>query len=150
MKPIFTPNRFGSAAIVNSVSALDGLVLVGDGADARRQGEHDVEIGHLQQLCLARLQPLTRLAGLALRAMPVATTVVGDGRVLARGVLAARDMATEGRRAAGLDRAHHLKLGVRKVALHSTTPSRAVVAEDIRDLQRWTGHVSRSSRPAPS
>jgi hypothetical protein len=78
------------------------------------------------------------------------TTVVGDGRVPARGVLAARDMATEGRRAAGLDRAHHLELGVRKVALHSTTPSRAVVAEDIRDLQRWTRHVSRSTRPAPS
>jgi hypothetical protein len=45
-------------------------------------------------------------------------------------------MATEGRRAAALDRAHHLDLRVRKVALHSTTPSRAVVAEDIGDLQR--------------
>ena len=58
-------------------------------------------------------------------------------------VLTTRNMAAEGRRAAGLDGAHRLELGVRKVALHSTTPSRAVVAEDIRDLQRWTRHFCR-------
>ena len=49
-----------------------GLVLVGDGADPRRQREHDVEVRHLQQLGLARLQPLTGLAALALGAMAVA------------------------------------------------------------------------------
>ena len=48
------------------------LVLEGDCRDARRQREHDVEVGHLQQLGLARLQPLSRLAALALRAVPVA------------------------------------------------------------------------------
>ena len=31
-----------------------GLVLECDGADARRQREHDVEVRHLQQLGLAR------------------------------------------------------------------------------------------------
>ena len=94
-----------------------GLVLERDGADPRRQREHDVEVGHLQQLGLARLQPLAGLAALALRAVPIAAAVVGDGRVAARVVLATRNMAAEGRRAAALDRAHHLELGVRKVAL---------------------------------
>jgi hypothetical protein len=47
VKPIFTPSRLGSAAIVSSVSddALKivdhRLVLECDGADARRQGEHE-------------------------------------------------------------------------------------------------------------
>ena len=36
--------------------------------------------------------------------------VVGDGRVPAVAVLTARNMAAEGRRAAALDRAHHLQL----------------------------------------
>src|SRR4051794_29409426 len=128
----------------------DALVLVGDGADARRHREHDVEIGRLQQLGLACFHPLTRLAALALRAVPITAAIVGDGRVPARGVLAARNVPAEVRRAAGLDRAHHLELGVREVALHGATPCRAVVAEDIRDLQRRTGHLSRSTRPAPS
>ena len=34
-----------------------GLVLVGDGADRCRQREHDMEVGHRQQLGLARRQP---------------------------------------------------------------------------------------------
>ena len=53
---------------------------------------------------------------------------------------AARNMAAEGRRAAALDRAHHLHLRVAEVALVGVTPSGAVIAEDIRDLQSWTGH----------
>ena len=57
-----------------------------------------------------------------------------------RAVLAARDMAAERRRAAALDRAHHLQLVEADVAGVGFAPSRPVVAEDIRDLQRWTGH----------
>jgi hypothetical protein len=56
----------------------------GDGADPRGQRERDMEIGHLQQLGLARLSH-SRAWLPALRAMPVATTGVGDGRVPARG-----------------------------------------------------------------
>ena len=50
------------------------------------------------------------------------------------------DVPAEARRAASLDRAHHLELGVREVAPHGMTPSRAVFAEDVRDLQQWPGH----------
>jgi hypothetical protein len=74
--------------------------------------------------------------------MPIAAAVVGNGGVTARRVRAARNMAAEGRRPAALDGVHHLHLGVTEVALIGTTPSRAVIAEDLRDLQRWTAHVA--------
>src|SRR5689334_25037861 len=73
--------------------------------------------------------------------MPVAAGVVGDGRVRAGVVLTARDMAAERRRAAALDRAHHLQLVEADVSAVGFTPSGTVVAEDIRDLQSWPAHV---------
>ena len=73
--------------------------------------------------------------------MPVATGVVGDGRVRAGVVLAAGDMAAERRRAAALDCAHHLQLVETDVSAVGFTPSGTVVAEDIRDLQSWPAHV---------
>ena len=54
------------------------LVVVGDGTDRRRQGEHHMVVVQRQQVGLARLEPAPRGAGLALRAMPIATGVVGD------------------------------------------------------------------------
>jgi hypothetical protein len=99
----------GSAAIVVSVSADafeqeivdDGLVLVGDVADRRRQCEHHVVVRHWKQLGLALGQPSLGRRALALRAMPIAAGVVGDARVGA--ILASLDMAAERRRAAALD-----------------------------------------------
>ena len=76
------------------------LVVVGDVGDLGRQREHDVEVGHRQQLGLALGQPLLGCRALTLRAMAVAAGVVGDLRVGALLVLAARDMAAERRRAA--------------------------------------------------
>jgi hypothetical protein len=58
-------------------------------------------------------------------------------------VLAARDVAAEGRRAAALDGGHHLQLIEAQVSGIGTTPRRSVIAEDIRDLQRCTGHGGR-------
>src|SRR5262245_61503111 len=75
--------------------------------------------------------------------MPIAAAVVGNGGVTARRVGAACNMPAEGRRPAALDGVHHLHLGVTEVTLIGTTPSRAVIAEDLRDLQRWTAHVYR-------
>ena len=60
--------------------------------------------------------------------------------VTARLVLAARDMATERRRAAALDRTHDLELAKAHVAAVGIAPSGPVVAEDVRNLQSWTGH----------
>jgi hypothetical protein len=70
-----------------------------------------------------------------------ATAVRYDG-VRALLVLAARDIAAERRRAAGLDRAHHLQLRVGYVAAVGFTPSGAEVAEDVRDFQSGTLHES--------
>ena len=121
----------------------DGLVLVGDGPDPHRQREHDVEVRDGQQLGLALLHPCERLRALALGTMPVAAAVIGDRRV--RAVLAAHNMPAESRCAAALDRRHHLQLAEAHVASIGFTPSGPVVAEDIRDLQNWTGHQRRAS-----
>jgi len=58
------------------------------------------------------------------------------------GVLAARNIAAKRRRAAGLDRAHHLQLCVADVAAVGVAPSRAEVAEDVRDFQSGPLHES--------
>ena len=58
-------------------------------------------------------------------------------------VLAARDMPAERRRATALDRTHHLQLLETHMPLIGFTPSRAVIAEDVRDLQSWSSHGRR-------
>ena len=92
---------------------------------------------------LALLHPRERLRALTLGAMPVAATVIGDRRV--RTVLTAHDMPAESRRAAARDRRHHLQLAEAHMASIGFTPSGPVVAEDVRNLQSWTGHQRRAS-----
>ena len=58
-------------------------------------------------------------------------------------VLAARDMPAERRRATALDRTHHLQLLKAHMAAVGLTPTRAVIAEDVRDLQSWSSHGRR-------
>ena len=72
--------------------------------------------------------------------MSIATAVVTDERGAAGIVLAARDMPAERRRATTLDRTHHLQLLKAHMAAIGLPPSRAVIAEDIRDLQSWSSH----------
>src|SRR6202045_2553387 len=75
--------------------------------------------------------------------MPVATGVVGDLGMAARRVLAACDMAAERRRAAALDRTHHLQLLEAHMPAVGLTPGRTMVAENVRDLQSWSSHAWR-------
>src|SRR5260370_29501225 len=70
--------------------------------------------------------------------------VIGDLRVGALLVLAARDMAAERCRAAVLDRRHHLELAEAHMAGISLTPCRSMAAEDLRDLQLWSCHLRRA------
>src|SRR5713226_7979700 len=70
--------------------------------------------------------------------MSVAARVIGDLRVGAVLVLAARDMAAERCRAAVLDRRHHLELAEADMAGIGLAPRRSMAAEDIRNLQLWT------------
>src|SRR6202048_4453972 len=67
----------------------------------------------------------------------------GDSRIGA--VLTARDMAAERRGAAALDRRHHLEVAEADMAGIGTAPCRAMVAEDIRNLQRRARHARRAS-----
>ena len=66
--------------------------------------------------------------------------VVSDDGVAALLVLAAHDMAAERRRAATLDRRHHLELAEADMAGIGLTPCRSMVAEDIRNFQRRAEH----------
>ncbi len=67
--------------------------------------------------------------------------IISDGCVSAGVVLAARNMAAERSGAAALDGRHDFQLLKADVAAIGVTPSGAVVAEDIRDLQHWPGHA---------
>src|SRR5258705_2701573 len=103
-----------------------------------------MEVRNRKQVGLGRSEPFCGSSALTLGAVPVAAAVVGNDRVGA--VFAARHMATERRRAAAVDRTHHLHLVEADVSGIGTTQSGAVVAEDVRGLQGWTGHGRPSVR----
>src|SRR6201982_2800991 len=85
--------------------------------------------------------------------MPVAAGGVRDLHMAARRVLAARPISAErrhgtspwaeGPRATALDRSHHLQLVEAHVPAVGLTPSRTVIAENVRDLQSWSSHGRR-------
>jgi hypothetical protein len=83
--------------------------VIGDIGDGGRQREHEVVIGNRQEFGLPLGEPCSDRRALTLRAMAIATGIVGDDLVGA--VLAARDMSAERRGAAGLDRRHDFQLG---------------------------------------
>ena len=93
-----------------------------------------MEVLHRQQVGLPTLKPAISGRCLALRAMSVATRVVGDLDLCA--LLTAQHVSTERRAAASLDGRHHLELKAIEVSRPGLTPSRAAGAEDIRNLQR--------------
>src|SRR3979490_3592902 len=94
-----------------------------------------MEVRHGQQLRLP-------LDALALGAVPIAAGVIGDLGV--RALLAVRDMPAQRRRAAALDRRHHLQLAKAYMAGVGSAPCRSMIAEDIRDLQCRTRHARRA------
>src|SRR6202795_4093486 len=107
-----------------------------------------MEVANGQQLGFALGEPFLCRRALALGAVAIAATIVADDGVSTRTVLATRDMTSECCRAAALDRTHHLHLVEAYMPRVSQTPSGAVAAEDVRDLQRWPGHPT-AFRPRP-
>src|SRR5271168_2076167 len=75
--------------------------------------------------------------------MPVTAAVVTDLGMAACRVLATRDMPAERRCTTALDRTHHLQLAEAHMPAVGLTPSRTVVAENVRDLQSWSSHGQR-------
>src|SRR5215470_14047821 len=109
-------------------------------------------IGHGQQFGFPHRQPLLGRSALAFGTMPVAAGIIGDEGVGT--VLTTRNVAAESRRAAALDGGHHLQLGKADMAGIGFAPESTVAAENIRDLQRWTGHetppLMRAAQPSSS
>jgi hypothetical protein len=117
----------------------DLLVLVGNGGDRLRQREDHVKVLDRQQIGLARLQPSACGRALAGRTMSVAAARIGD--LLVPTLAAAPDVASERRRAAGLDRCHDATLATIEVAGIGLAIGFTVAAEDIRYLKGGTSHA---------
>ena len=107
-------------------------------AICRRHGEHDVEVGHVEQFRLTVLEPLGPCEALALRTVPVAARVVGDALMAA--IAATLDVTAERRGAATLDRGHGAPPRGRQRRAMLITESRAEVAEHVRHFQPLAGH----------
>jgi len=120
-----------------------GLVLKGDDLDLRRNREHDVEIGHVEQFRLTVLQPLGSCETLAFWTVPVPAGVVGDALMAA--VATTLDVTAGQGGAAILDRSHRLPPRGRQRRTVPVTKSRAEAAEHIRHFQPLSGHETRSS-----
>ncbi len=75
---------------------------------------------------------------LALWTVSIATAVIGNLGMLA--TLATRDVPAKGCGAAALDGGHDLQLSDTDMTPVRLPPRGAMVAEDIRDLQRWPSH----------
>lgn len=125
----------------------DGLVLEGDLSGGSRHGEDDMEIRHGKELSLSLGEPLRARRALALRAVPIATGVVGDaGRAT---VVALLEMAAERSRPACRNRAHDTPLDAAQMPGAGLPKRLAVAAEDVRHFQNrsHSGPLSRALRP---
>jgi hypothetical protein len=60
-----------------------------------------------------------------------------------RAILTAQDMPAQRRRAATLDRRHHLELVEAHMAGIGLPPCRTMLAEDVRELERRARHTRR-------
>ena len=110
------------------------LVVEGDRGDRPGQGEDHVEVGHRQQLGVAVGEPLGARQALTLRAVPVATGIVGDTDHAAIG--APFDMTAERCCPARFDRAQDPPLAAAQAVSVRGAIGGAVVANDVRHLER--------------
>ena len=123
----------------------DRLVLVGQSGNLLRQREHDMKILDLQQVGLARCQPIACRRALALGTMSVPATAVGD---LGQPALAtALDMPAQSSRSAGLDCCHDAQLAAIEMTGIGLAVGCAVAAEYIRHLELGARHASALAQP---
>ena len=118
----------------------DALVLIGNIGNRRRQREHDMEVADRKQFSFPGFTWMMPANAATLRTVPIAARVIGNVCLAARAVLTLCNMAAERCCAAAFDRAHHLHLVETDVTTVGLTPAGTVIAENIRDLQRWARH----------
>jgi hypothetical protein len=111
-------------------------VPIAERQERMRQREDDVHIRHIEELPLARLEPAVPRLRLTLRAVAIATRVVGDGPMPARAAVI--DMSAERSSPTARDGAQHGAL------LHAEP--RMLLEEDATLRVEDIGHLHR--RPA--
>jgi hypothetical protein len=121
----------------------DGLVLERDDLDLLGNGEHNVEVGHVEQFRVTVLEPLSPCETLAFRTVSISARVVRHTLMVA--IIASFDVPAESGGAATLDRVHGAPPRGRQRAAMLITESRAEVAEHIRHFQPLAGHGTRPS-----
>jgi hypothetical protein len=115
------------------------LVLQCKRSQFTRHREDRLDVAGRQQLALTLLEPADVGVALALRAVPVAARVVGDGGVSAAGALVA--MAAESSRPTARDRGQHL-------LILTVDPSAAAFHEALPDVANDVGHLHRGAAQA--
>jgi hypothetical protein len=114
------------------------FVLQGHPSDGVRQGEDDVGVPDRQQLAFTVLEPLIARVCQALRAMPIATRIEGDGAMATDGTLI--EMPAQGRSPAVRDRAEHTEVLRGEPAAMDLDEACPVLANDVGHLKGWPGH----------
>ena len=142
--PVSAPRCSGLRAACKSVSATEqkvvkpGLILQDEHVQVVREREDDVEIARIEKLLLTRFDPTIPGLRLALVAMPVTATVVGD-RWISATLRTNIDMAAERRIAAPRDGPDDLELlNTQGVSVDKVV---ALRAKDIGHLQCGPGHA---------
>jgi hypothetical protein len=111
----------------------DFLVLQSQRSQLRRQGEDDVDVGRGQQFTATGRDPAFAGTSLTLRAVPVATAVVGDsGTMSAAGALI--DMAAEGSGATTRDGQQDLEVSPAEPVTVALNEVCACAANDVGHL----------------
>ncbi len=85
-----------------------GAIPIHQGQERMREREDDVHIRHVEQLPFTGVEPALPRLRLTLRAVPIATRVIGDGLMAARA--ASVDVSAEGRSPAAHNGAEHRSL----------------------------------------
>ena len=109
--------RLGHGAKQDAVD--DARVLQRQGTELMRQCEHDMKVDDGQQVAQSLVEPLGSRGGLALRAMPIATGIVGHLAVAA--LVALKHVAAQGLGATGRDVAENPALLDRSCHLPAET-----------------------------
>src|SRR5437660_2839878 len=120
----------------NAVDHL--LILVGKGGDLRRDGEHDMKVGAVQELGLTVFEPLGSRQTLTFGTMPIAAAIVGIAFVAT--LITAFHVAAESGGTAHFDGGHDASLLARHRRAMLLTIGFTVAAEHVRHFPARRAH----------
>jgi hypothetical protein len=122
----------------------DLLVLQGELGELVREGEDNMDIGDRQEFVLASGDPTIAGSALALWAMPIAATVIGDGAIAAARALVA--VPAQSRRATACDGTEDFVVGPVDPAEMILDEALALSANDVGHLEEGPSHYFLSLR----